>query len=110
MARMARARSRSWRSSARGAIGSRSGDLPGLLDEARGAVGAFLRADPEGLAFVTNATTGVNTVLRSLRFEPGDELLTDDHEYNATINAMRAVAAAAGGRPSSSPVSPLRRS
>ena len=69
-----------------------SGDLPGLLDETRVAIGAFLGADPEGLAFVTNATTGVNTVLQSLRFEPGDELLTNDHEYNATLNAMRFVA------------------
>jgi isopenicillin-N epimerase len=67
-------------------------DLPGLLDEARGAVGRFLGADPEGLAFLANVTTGINAVLQSLRFEPGDELLTDDHEYNATINAMRAVA------------------
>ena len=69
-----------------------SGDLPGLLDETRVAIGGFLGADPEGLAFVTNATTGVNTVLQSLRFEPGDELLTNDHEYNATLNAMRFVA------------------
>jgi isopenicillin-N epimerase len=73
-------------------------DLPGLFEEARAAVGTFLGADPEGLAFVPNATTGINRVLQSLHFEPGDELLTDDHEYNATINAMRAVGARDGAR------------
>ena len=72
--------------------------LDELLAEARIAVGAFLHADPEGIAFVPNATTGVSTVLRSLRFEPGDELLANDHEYNATINALRAVAEPAGAR------------
>jgi isopenicillin-N epimerase len=68
------------------------------LDAARLEVAAFLNADPEGLVFVPNATTGVSTVLRSLRFEPGDELLTTNHEYNAILNAQAEVARLAGAR------------
>jgi isopenicillin-N epimerase len=69
-----------------------SRELEGLADEARRRVAAFLGADPDGLAFVPNATTGVSTVLRSLAFQPGDELLTTDHEYNATLNALAQIA------------------
>ncbi|HET7726285.1 MAG TPA: aminotransferase class V-fold PLP-dependent enzyme [Candidatus Limnocylindrales bacterium] len=71
-------------------------ELPDLLDETRRDVAAFLGADPAGLVFVPNATTGVSTVLGSLRFEPGDELLTTDHEYNATLNALSRAAARDG--------------
>src|SRR5206468_2857703 len=46
-------------------------DLEPLLDDARSALAAFLGADPEGLVFVTNATTAVNAVLRSLALAPG---------------------------------------
>jgi isopenicillin-N epimerase len=63
-------------------------ELPGRLDAARGKLAAFLGAEAEGVAFVTNATTGVNSVLRSLRFGPGEELLVTDHEYNACRNAL----------------------
>lgn len=75
-------------------------ELEGHLDAARGALGAFFGAAPADLVFVTNATTGVNTVLRSLEptIQPTHELLTDDHEYNATLNALQALADRRGAR------------
>jgi isopenicillin-N epimerase len=75
-----------------------SRDLEALLDDARVYLGAFLGANPEDLAFVDNATTGVNAVLRWLPLTAGDELLTTDHEYNACRNAMEAVARPGGAR------------
>jgi isopenicillin-N epimerase len=72
--------------------------LEGRLDHARARLGAFLGADPDDLAFVPNATAGVASVLRSLRFAPGDELVTTDHEYNAALNMARFAAARDGAR------------
>lgn len=69
-----------------------------LLHEALAALGAFVGAAPENLAFVGNATTGVNAVLRSLDFAPRDEILTTDHVYNACGNALDYVARRAGAR------------
>ncbi|QUL98840.1 MAG: hypothetical protein IMF26_01815 [Candidatus Fermentithermobacillus carboniphilus] len=42
--------------------------------------------------FVPNATTGVNTVLKSITFSPGDEVVITDHIYNACKNALELVA------------------
>jgi isopenicillin-N epimerase len=67
-----------------------SRELEPLLDEARASLASFVGAEPDDIAFVPNATTGVNTVVRSLRLGPGDELLTTDHAYNACRNALRA--------------------
>src|SRR6185369_2388437 len=50
------------------------------------------------VAFVPNATTGVNAVLRSFDFAPGDELLTTTHAYNACRNALGYFAERSGAR------------
>lgn len=54
-----------------------------LLADARAKIGLYLNADPQDLIFVPNATVGINTVARSLRLQPGDEILATDHEYGA---------------------------
>ena len=73
-------------------------DMESLLDQARGALAQFTGARPENLVFVPNATSGVNTVLRSLTFAPGDELLVTDQEYNACRNALIYVAEQFGAK------------
>jgi isopenicillin-N epimerase len=73
-------------------------ELEPMLDRARQVLAEFVVAEAEGLVFVPNATTGVNTVLRSLSLQPGDELLTTNHEYNASRNALDFAAQRSGAK------------
>ena len=73
-------------------------ELEPLLDGARAALAEFVGADPASIAFVPNATTGVNAVLRSLDLDRHDELLVSTHEYNASRNALEYVAGLVGAK------------
>lgn len=44
---------------------------------------AELGTTAENIVGVTNATTGLNIVAQSLNLQPGDQVLTTDHEYSA---------------------------
>jgi isopenicillin-N epimerase len=73
-------------------------ELEPLLDAARRDVAKFVGADPEGLVFVQNNTTGVNAVLRSLDLDRFDELVVTNQEYNASRNVLEFVASASGSK------------
>lgn len=51
------------------------------LESARLAIAAFVNAPPDDLVLVDHVTEALNSVLKSLSFAAGDELLTIDHSY-----------------------------
>jgi isopenicillin-N epimerase len=76
-------------------LGRRHDDL---LKTARARLGAFVGADPDDLFFVPNATSGLNTVIRSLDLREGDEILGTDHEYGALDKTWDFISRKTGAR------------
>jgi len=85
--------------------------LPELLDGAREALAGYLGCHAEDLAFVPNATTGVNLAARSLDLRAGDEVLASGLEYGACDLAWEWVCRRVGARYVRAPIPlPLRDS
>ena len=57
--------------------------LSGWMRDARTAMAAILGTAPDNIVGLTNATYALNIVAQSLDLQPGDEILTTDHEYAA---------------------------
>lgn len=64
-------------------------ELPRRLAAAREQLAAFLKARPQHLAWLTNATSGINAVLRSLSWQPGEQIVMTNHVYNACRKAVQ---------------------
>jgi isopenicillin-N epimerase len=78
--------------------------LPDLLGAARSALAAYVGCAAQDLAFVENATTGVNLAARSLALGPDDEVLSTDLEYSACDLAWEWVCRRAGARYVQAPI------
>lgn len=57
--------------------------------QTRQALAEFVSTQAANLAFVTNATMGINVFARSLPLARGDEVLATNQEYGATQKAMQ---------------------
>jgi isopenicillin-N epimerase len=83
--------------------------LTALLDDARGTLAAYVGCSADDLAFVQNATTGVNLAARSLPLGPNEEVLATDLEYGACDLAWEWACRRAGARYVRAPIPlPLR--
>jgi isopenicillin-N epimerase len=67
-----------------------------LMRAARGALAAYFATQVENLVFTQNVTVSMNIVGQSLNLEPGDEVLTSDHEYGACDRMWRFLSGKSG--------------
>lgn len=56
---------------------------PEQLLKSKQALAEFIKCDPDDFVFTANPTFAINTIMRSLKLEPGDEILATDNEYGA---------------------------
>jgi isopenicillin-N epimerase len=59
-----------------------------LLRAPKEALGRLVGSSPERLGLVENATAGVAAVLRNMRWQPGDRVVTTGHVYGAVRKAL----------------------
>jgi isopenicillin-N epimerase len=58
-------------------------ELDDHLYQAREKLGKYVNCSVSDIVYIPNATHGVNIIARSLKLDPGDEILTTNHEYGA---------------------------
>jgi selenocysteine lyase/cysteine desulfurase len=66
-------------------------DLPTLIDSSRAAIAPLLGAHVDEVVLIPNATTGVNTVLRNLKWEKNDVVVCFSTIYGACEKTLSSV-------------------
>ena len=71
-------------------------DLPNHIIAARTTVADYFGVGINDLVFVPNATFAVNQIVQRLELNPGDKILTTNHEYGACNNLWQIISEAKG--------------
>ncbi|MBK9190687.1 MAG: aminotransferase class V-fold PLP-dependent enzyme [Crocinitomicaceae bacterium] len=58
-------------------------ETPRLLKESRQALAKFISCHEDDVVYVQNPSTAYNIIIKNLKLNPGDEILTTNHEYGA---------------------------
>ncbi len=53
------------------------------LEVSKAALAEYIHCDPDDLVMTMNPSYAINIIAKSFRLEPGDEILTTNHEYGA---------------------------
>jgi len=69
-----------------------------LLAHARAELAKYINCQPDDLVYTPNPTTAINMVVRNLDLEPGDEILTSNHEYGAMDRTWRYISSTTGAK------------
>ncbi|WP_274423332.1 aminotransferase class V-fold PLP-dependent enzyme [Chelativorans sp. YIM 93263] len=67
-----------------------------LTDAARQAAGDYLGVHPSHIALTDSTTMGIGLVYTGLKLQPGDEVLTTEHDYYVTHESLRLMAERTG--------------
>ncbi|XP_071485483.1 uncharacterized protein [Diadema antillarum] len=59
--------------------------------EAAECVAEFVGAKPENLVLVENVTTATNCIIKSFKFQAGDQILVSSHTYGAVLKAVNMI-------------------
>ena len=70
--------------------------LPGAIRDAVTPLAEFIGASANDVVFVDNATAGMNAVLRSFDWQPGDEIVVTEHVYGGVSKVLSYLAASRG--------------
>ena len=64
-------------------------NIKSALEKARKALSGYVDCNSEDLVFFPNPSTALNMVIKSLKINKGDEILTTTHEYGALIKTWK---------------------